>query len=244
MNVAPTVPALTLAVLVRLRSALTTRDIVTLLVLLPGVGSAVVLVMAAALVMEPAMAVATTLSVKVPEPPDARLANVSVTPPVDVLTVPELATALTSVRPAAVSESVRVMFWAVLGPALPNRMTYVKVTPAVPDVTLVVLVMLRSELVSTVSVSAAEHTPAPVQDVEGLLFTTDAGGVMVAMLVTDVCACATSGRKRHSMTPANAASNARAVDIFSRDNCPQTVAPNTFKTLLPQFFLSDLFTHN
>lgn len=46
------------------------------------------------------------------------------------------------------------------------------------------------------------------------------------------------------MTPANAASIARAVDIFSRDNCPQTVAPNRFKTLLPQFFLSDLFTHS
>ena len=240
----PTVPALTLAVLVTLRSALTTRDMVTLLVLLPGVGSAVVLVMVAALVMEPVAAVATTLRVNVPEPPDAKLANVSVTPPVEVLTVPELATALTNVRPAAASESVNVTFWAVLGPALPNRMTYVKVTPAVPALTLVVLVMLKSELVSTVSVSAAEHTPAPVQDAEGLLFTTDAGGVMVAMLVTDVCACATSGRKRHSMTPANATSNARAVDIFSRDNRPQTVAPNRFKALLPQFFLSDLFSHS
>lgn len=237
-------PALTLAVLVTPRSALTTREIVTLLVLLAGVGSEVVLVMAAALVMEPAMAVATTLKVNVPEPPDARLANVSVTPPVVVMTVPELATALTNVRPAAVRESVNVTFCAVLGPALPNRITYVKVTPAVPAVTLVVLVILRSELVSTVSVSAAEHTPAPVQEAEGLLFTTDAGGVMVAMLVTDVCACATSGRKRHSMTPANAASIARAVDIFSRDSCPQTVAPNRFKTPLPQFFLSDLFTHS
>lgn len=132
------------------------------------------------------MAVATTLKVNVPEPPEARLAKVSVTPPVDVMTVPELATALTKVRPAAVRESVSVTFCAVLGPALPKRMTYVKVTPAVPAVTLVVLVILRSELVSTVSVSAAEHTPAPVQDTEGLLFTTDAGGVMVATLVTDV----------------------------------------------------------
>lgn len=123
VNVAPTVPELTLAVLVTLRSALTTREIVTLLVLLPGVGSAVVLVIAAALVMEPDTAVATTLKVNVPELPDARLAKVSVTPPVDVLRLPELVAALTSVRPAAVSESVSVRFCAVLGPALAKRMT-------------------------------------------------------------------------------------------------------------------------
>jgi hypothetical protein len=67
-------------------------------------------------------------------------------------------------------------------------MTYVKVTPTVPEEMLEVLVTLKSELVTTASVSATEHTPAPVHDTEGLLFTTVAGGVIVAMLVTEVCA--------------------------------------------------------
>lgn len=227
---------MTLAVLVTLRSALTTRDMVTLLVLLVGTGSAVVLVMDAALVMEPAMAVGTTLNVKTPDEPEARLARVSVTPLVLVLSVPTLATADTSDRPAALSESVSVRFCAVLGPLLAKLMTYVKVTPVVPADTLAVFVMLRSALVITVSVSAAEHTPAPVHDVDGLLLTTDAGGVMVATLVTEVWAWATSGRNRHSMTPANAANNARAVDIFSRDNCPPKVAPNTLKRYYPDSF--------
>jgi len=35
------------------------------------------------------------------------------------------------------------------------------------------------------------------------------------------------------MTPANATSKARAVDILSRDNCPQKVAPNTLKRYTP-----------
>lgn len=108
-----------------------------------------------------------------------------------------------------------------------------KDTPAVPAETLAVLVMLRSELVSTVSVSAAEQTPAPVQDVDGLLLTTVAGGVMVAMLVTDVWACATIGSNRHSNAPTNVASKARAVGILSRDNCPHKVAPNKLKSCYP-----------
>ena len=62
------------------------------------------------------------------------------------------------------------------------------VTPTVPAVMLVVLVTLRSALVTTESVSAAEQTPATVHDADGLLFTTDAGGEIVAMLVTEVCA--------------------------------------------------------
>jgi hypothetical protein len=37
------------------------------------------------------------------------------------------------------------------------------------------------------------------------------------------------------MTPANAASNARAVDLFSRDNCPSKVAPKTLKRCYPDF---------
>lgn len=112
-----------------------------------------------------------------------------------------------------------------------------KVTPVVPADMLVVLVTLKSELVSTVSVSAAEQTPAPVQDTDGLLLTTDAGGVIVATLVTEVCACATSGINRHSMTPTNATNNARAVGMLSRDNCPRKVAPNTLKRCYPDFLV-------
>ena len=206
---------------------------VDVLVLLAGVGSAVVLVMNAALVIDPACEVGMTVRTSVPEPPEARLANVSVTPLVEVLNVPLLATAVSSVNPAALKESVSVTFWAVLGPALPKRIVYVNETPLVPTETLAVLVTLKSELVSTVSVSAAEQTPAPVHDVEGLLFTTVAGGVIVAMLVTEVWACATIGSNRHSNAPANVASKARAVGILSRDNCRHKVAPNKLKSCYP-----------
>ena len=96
---------------------------VTLLVLLPGTGSAVVLVIDAALVIEPAIAVGTTLSVNTPEAPDARLANVRVTPLVVVLSVPTLVVADTNVNPAALNASVNVTFCAVLGPPLPNAIT-------------------------------------------------------------------------------------------------------------------------
>jgi hypothetical protein len=83
---------------------------VTLLVLLPGTGSAVVLVMVTALVMEPVIAVGTTLSVITPEAPDAKLAKVRVTPLVVVLSVPTLVVADTRVSPAALSASVSVTF--------------------------------------------------------------------------------------------------------------------------------------
>lgn len=73
-----------------------------------GVGSAVVLVIDAALVIDPLMAVGMTVSVRVPDAPEASVANVNVTPLVEVLNVPLLATAVSSVRPAALSESVKV----------------------------------------------------------------------------------------------------------------------------------------
>jgi len=82
-----------------------------------------VLVIDATLVIDPVPEVATTVSVNVPPAPLARLANVNVTLLVLVLSVPELATAPTSVNPAALSESVRVRLCAVLGPELPNAMT-------------------------------------------------------------------------------------------------------------------------
>jgi len=121
--VEPIAPALTLAVLVTLKSTLTTLVIVDVLVLLLVSGSAVVLVMPTALVMEPVSAVGITVSVMTPLPRAARLAIVSVTPAVVVLRVPELATAVTRVNPAALSESVSVTFAAALGPEFPYAMT-------------------------------------------------------------------------------------------------------------------------
>lgn len=67
-----------------------------------------VLVIDAALVIDPLMAVGMTVSVRVPDAPEASVANVNVTPLVEVLNVPLLATAVSSVRPAALSESVKV----------------------------------------------------------------------------------------------------------------------------------------
>ncbi|MGE3349217.1 MAG: hypothetical protein AB7I35_17450 [Ramlibacter sp.] len=110
-------------------------------------------------------------------------------------------------------------------------MTYVKVVPTVPVLTLAVLVTPRSALVTTLSVSAAEQMP-DVQDADGLLLATVAGGVMVATLVTDVCALANPGktknRLRHSQ--AIATSMARADSKFSRENCFSSEAPEPFKS--------------
>jgi len=62
-----------------------------------------------------------------------------------------------------------------------------------------------------------------------LLFTTEEGGVMVAMLVTEVWACAPCDRKRHSSSKTNDTSMARAVSITCRDKCPPKEAPEKFK---------------
>jgi len=48
----------------------------------------------------------------------------------------------------------------------------------------------RSALGETVSVSEAEQTPATVQDPEGLVLVKPGGGVSVATLRTELCACA------------------------------------------------------
>jgi hypothetical protein len=48
----------------------------------------------------------------------------------------------------------------------------------------------RSELGVTTSVSDAEHTPATVQDTDGLVLVNPGGGVRVATLRTEVCAWA------------------------------------------------------
>ena len=92
-------------------------------VLLLGVGSAVVLVMLTALVMEPAPELTCTVNVIVPEPVLDRLANVSVRAALLVLSVPVLACALSRVSPAAVRLSVTVTEAALLGPAFAKVIT-------------------------------------------------------------------------------------------------------------------------
>lgn len=121
-----------------------------------------------------------------------------------------------------------------------------KVEPAVPAVTLADLVSPRSALVITVSVSWAGHTPAKVHEGDGLLFTTLAGGVIVATLVTDVWASAGTEAKNKALrnSQANRASMARAVGNFSRDKHPPAGGPNTVKTLVPQLLLQDPFTRS
>lgn len=61
------------------------------------------------------------------------------------------------------------------------------------------IVGLASE---TVSVSAAEQTPATVQDTEAFVLVTVAGGVIVAIFVTWVCACAREFASRKSIAVA------------------------------------------
>lgn len=81
------------------------------------------LVILTELVMDPAPVLTCTVSVNVPPPPLARLANVSVALPVLVVRLPVLAVALIRVSPAAVRLSVSVTAVALLGPAFANVMT-------------------------------------------------------------------------------------------------------------------------
>ena len=123
MNVEPTVPTATLGVLVTLRSALVSRLMVLVAVLLVVLLSGVVLVMPTALVMEPAPALTDTVSVSVPPAALANVPSVRVTAPVEVWSVPDDACALTSVKPAAVRLSVMVTLLALLGPVLEKVIT-------------------------------------------------------------------------------------------------------------------------
>ena len=116
-------PTVTLATLVTCRSALVGRLMVLVAVLLAVLGSAVVLVMLTALVIEPAPALTCTVRVNVPLAPLARLALVTVSAPLLVLKLPVLACALNSVRPAAVRLAASVTLAAVLGPAWLKVMT-------------------------------------------------------------------------------------------------------------------------
>jgi hypothetical protein len=105
-----------------LRSALTALVMVIVLVLLPGVGSGVVLVMLTALVMEPAPVLTLTVSVIVPDMPEAMLAVVSWMLLVLVVKLIEPllseSCAPSKLTPAALRLSVSVTLAASLGPAL------------------------------------------------------------------------------------------------------------------------------
>ena len=114
---------LLLATLVTVRSALVSRLMVLVAVLLVVLLSGVVLVMPTALVMEPAPALTDTVSVSVPPAALANVPSVRVTTPVEVWSVPDDACALTSVKPAAVRLSVMVTLLALLGPVLEKVIT-------------------------------------------------------------------------------------------------------------------------
>ena len=120
----PTVAALMLAVLVRLRSALLTTLTAVVLVLLPGVGSGVVLVTLTLLVKDPVGALlSSTVKVIEPEKPLAIVALVAVKLVVLVCKLmPLVVVAPTKVKPAGIT-SVSVTFWAADGPALPILIT-------------------------------------------------------------------------------------------------------------------------
>ena len=105
------------ATLVTLKSALEATGVTTALVLLPGTGSAVVLVPVAVLVTEPALAVTVAVSTKVKVWLIARLAVVAVTPPVLVPLSTPLVTGVPD-RDRPLSASVKVTLSAVLGPKL------------------------------------------------------------------------------------------------------------------------------
>ena len=119
-------PVVTLAVFVICRSALVTRLIAVVLVLLLGVGSGVVLVMPTVFVIVPAPVPTSTVSVIVPLVFAARLAVVTVmlVALVTKPTEPELRLIAPdcTVRPAALKSSVSVTLVAALGPAFVNVM--------------------------------------------------------------------------------------------------------------------------
>ena len=105
------------ATLVTLKSALEATGVTTALVLLPGTGSAVVLVPLAVLVTEPELAVTVAVSTKVKVWLIAKLAVVAIAPVVLVLNSVPLLTGVPA-RLKPLSASVSVTFSAVLGPKL------------------------------------------------------------------------------------------------------------------------------
>ena len=86
--------------------------------MLAGTGSAVVLVIWMALVIEPPTWLTCTVRVMEPPAPLARLARVTVRKLVEVCKLPTLVVALIKVRPAALRASVIVRLAAALGPPL------------------------------------------------------------------------------------------------------------------------------
>jgi hypothetical protein len=87
----------------------------------------------------------------------------------------------------------------------------------------------------TLSVSPAEQTPA-VQDVDGLLLVTLAGGVIVAILVTWVWACAKPGRASAMSKATKGAHTTCAISTFSCCSCALVRPLNQFKSNHPNFF--------
>ena len=111
-------PWLLEATLLRVRSAALATGVATVAVLLPGVGSAVVLVPAAVLVRVPLVAVTVTLTSSVRVWLMARLLTTALAlEPAIVTVAPFGLEALIKVVPEP-STSVIVTFWAVLGPKL------------------------------------------------------------------------------------------------------------------------------
>ena len=104
--------------MVSVRSACVVTGVTTVTVLL-GVGSGVVLVPTAVLVMLPVLAVTVALSTRVSVPPMAKLATVAVAPVALLLErLPPVTTGVPLRLRPALSKSVSVTFNAVLGPRL------------------------------------------------------------------------------------------------------------------------------
>ena len=114
----PAVPWLLEATLERVRSALEATGVTTVAVLLPGVGSAVVLVPAAVLVSVPLVAVTVTLTKSVRVWPIARLLTTALALEPAMVTVAPFGLEIAPRLMPALSTSVIVTFCAVLGPRL------------------------------------------------------------------------------------------------------------------------------
>ena len=204
--------------------------------LFAGVGSGVVLVMPTVLVRLPAGALLTvTTIVNVPETPLASEAAVAVTlvaPTTGLnVSVPALncADAVYSVMPTP-STSVMVSAFALLGPRFVKVTMYEKVPPTVPTDTLAVLVTAKLALAVTLSTSPAEQTPATVQEVDGLVLVTFAGGVITAVLVTDVCATATDCNAKLRPSTVSNTGNTRVAKHFKDKSRPKKERKKIFNS--------------
>ena len=116
--VEPIVPMALEATLVTLRSALVATGVTTALVLLPGVGSGVVLVPMAVLVTLPVLLVTVAVTTRLSVWLSARLAAVAIAPVLLVLKSKPPVTTGVPDRLKPFKTSVSVTFWAVLGPKL------------------------------------------------------------------------------------------------------------------------------